>query len=287
MEITYGLEGGQTLTHNWEGQLAFLDTVHITLPAPGLSFWGGIDEAATFFARINSVNGGNDAYPDNNTMHSTVKLPRVFDIEQLLQFHFRTNNRASENRYAIRDAGGNIVLERDNMSNATIYKDDIELPPGCYTLQVEDSGDDGLSYWYWDAIGENVGSGSASFKRYINDAVQLTVKGFQSEFGRNLFFDFVMPMTSSNEDLTEARRFSAYPNPAHRQLTVELQGFKAQELRLQLYSLTGQLMAEEQLPHGGGTLIQHEMDVSALPAGVYLLKVQGQERVWTREVVKQ
>jgi len=287
LEIAYGLEGGETLAHNWEGQLAFLDTVHITLPAPGLSFWSGIDEEATFFAQVSSVNGGADEYQANNVMHSTVELPRVFEIEQLLQFHFRTNNRASENRYAIRDAGGNIVLERDNMSNATIYKDDIELPPGCYTLQVEDSGDDGLSYWYWDAIGENVGSGSASFKRYINDAVQLTVKGFQSEFGRNLFFDFVLPMTSNNKDLTEARRFSAYPNPAYDQLTVELEGFEDQRLRLQLYSLTGQLMVEEQLPRDGVNFVQHQLDMSALPAGVYLLKVQGRARVWTREVVKQ
>jgi len=287
LEIAYGLEGGQTLTHSWEGQLAFLDTVHITLPAPGLSFWSGIEEKATFFAQISGVNGGNDEYQDNNTMQSTVELPRVFAIEQLLQFHFRTNNRASENRYSIRDAGGNVVLERDNMSNATTYMDDIELPAGCYTLHVEDSGDDGLSYWYWDAIGENVGSGSASFKRYINDAVQLTIQGFQPEFGRNLFFDFVLPVTTSNEDLTEARRFSAYPNPAHNELTVELQGFEAQELHLQLFSLTGQLMTAERLPHDGSGFIQHELDMSALPAGIYLLKVQGQDRVWTREVVKQ
>ncbi len=287
LEIAYGLEGGQTLSYSWEGQLAFLDTVHITLPAPDLSFWSGISGRATFFARIDAVNGGNDAYADNNTMHSTVELPRVFDIEQLLQLHFRTNNRASENRYTIRDADGNIVMERDNMSNATTYKDDIELPPGCYTLQVEDSGDDGLYYWYWDAIGEDVGSGSVSFKRYINESVQITINSFQREFGRNIFFDFVLPMTTSNEDLTEARRFSAYPNPAHSQLTVELQGFGHQELHLQLYSLTGQLMAEERLSHDGRTFLQHELDISALPAGVYLLRVQGQERAWTREVVKQ
>jgi len=287
LEIAYGLEGGQSLVHNWEGQLAFLDTVHIALPAPDLSFWSGIEEEATFFALIGGVNGGTDEYPDNNIMRSTVELPKVFEFEELLQFHFRTNNRANENRYTIRDTDGNIVLERDNMSNATTYEDDIELPPGCYTLHVEDSGDDGLYYWYWEAIGQNVGSGSASFKRYINDNIQLTVQSFESEFGRNIFFDFVLPMTSSNEDLTNARRFSAYPNPAHNQLTVELQGFEAQELHLQLFSLTGQLMAEERIPHNGTSFIQHELDISALPAGVYLLKVQGQERVWTREVVKQ
>ena len=94
-------------------------------------------------------------------------------------------------------------------------------------------------------------------------------------------------MTSSNKDLIEARRFSAYPNPAYDQLTVELEGFEDQRLRLQLYSLTGQLMAEEQLPRDGANFVQHQLDMSALPAGVYLLKIQGQERVWTREVVKQ
>jgi len=47
------------------------------------------------------------------------------------------------------------------------------------------------------------------------------------------------------------------------------------------------LMTAERLPHDGSGFIQHELDMSALPAGIYLLKVQGQDRVWTREVVKQ
>jgi hypothetical protein len=289
LEIAYGIQGGATEVYEWEGTLEFLDTVHLTLPAPGLSFWNSANdsEIGTFFALIGAVNGAPDEYQDNNVMSSDFEMPTVFEFEELLQFHFRTNNRASENRYTFRDESGNIVLERDNMENATLYKDDIELPPGCYTLHVEDSGDDGLYYWYWEATNQGVGSGSAVFKRYINDNLQLSVRSFESEFGSSIFFDFVLPMTSSNEHLQAARRLSVYPNPASSHLQVELQGFDSQELLLQLYNLTGQLIQEVPLQHTGQAFIQHQMDISTVPSGLYLLKIQGENKVWTREVVKQ
>ena len=286
VEIAYGLEGGETMVYTWEGDLAFLDTVHVELPSPDVSFWTGAGDNATFFALIGEVNGSEDDYADNNYMSSTFEMPTFFEFEELLQFHFRTNNRASENSYTFRDSDGNIVLTRDDMENATLYKDDIELPPGCYTLHVEDTGGDGLYYWYWDAVNIDVGAGSAIFKRVINENIQLSVKSFEAEFGNSIFFDFVLPATTSNEDLTEARRFSAYPNPATDHFIVELQGFEAQDLDVQIYSLAGQLMTNESIQHNGTSLLKHEVNISTLPSGVYLLKVQGQDKVWTREIVK-
>jgi hypothetical protein len=287
LTIAYGLEGGQSEEYTWTGTIAYLDSVEIRLPAPELSFWASAGETPTFYAELVSVNGGLEDYADNNIMYSEVQMPSVFEFEQLIQFHFLTNNRASENRYTIRDAAGNIMIERDNMENATLYKDDIVLPPGCYTLHIEDSGDDGLYYWYWDAIGVDVGSGSAQFKRIINDNIQLTVKGFESEFGRSVFFDFVLPATTSNESVEKAQRLSVYPNPASSLLNVELQGFEAQELQLQIFSLTGQLVLSEMIDHDGAEFMTTNVNVSQLPGGAYLLKVQGQDRVWSRELIKQ
>lgn len=287
LTIAYGLEGGQSEEYTWTGTIAYLDSVEIRLPAPELSFWSSAGETPVFYAELISVNGGLEDYADNNIMYSEVDMPSVFEFEQLIQFHFLTNNRASENRYTIRDAAGNIMIERDDMENATLYKDDIVLPPGCYTLHIEDSGDDGLYYWYWDATGVNVGSGSAQFKRVINENIQLTVKGFESEFGRSIIFDFVLPLTSSNESIEKAQRLSVYPNPASSLINVELQGFEAQELQLQVFSLTGQLVLSEMIDHNGTAFMKAEVNIDQLASGAYLMKVQGKDRVWTRELIKQ
>ena len=287
LTIAYGLQGGQSEEYTWTGTIAYLDSVEIRLPSPELSFWSSAGETPTFYAELVSVNGGLEDYADNNIMYSEVDMPSVFEFEQLIQFHFLTNNRASENRYTIRDAVGNILIERDDMENATLYKDDIVLPPGCYTLHIEDSGDDGLYYWYWDATGVNAGAGSAQFKRIINETIQLTVKGFESEFGRSIFFDFVMPLTSSNESLEKAQRLSVYPNPVSSLLNVELQGFEAQELQLQVYSLTGQLVMTEKIDHNGNEFMKTNINIDQLVNGAYILRVQGKDQVWSRELIKQ
>jgi hypothetical protein len=286
LEISYGLEGGQTLTYDWTGSMAFLEEEVITIPSPDLSFWSSAGEEPVFFAEITAVNGNSGDYQDNNRMTSIVDMPTTFEFDELLQFQFRTNNRASENSYTIRDSEGNIVVSRDNMENATLYKDDIVLPPGCYTLNVQDTGDDGLYYWYWEATNQGVGSGSALFKRIVNDNIQLTVKGFESEFGSSIIFDFILPLTNSNKDILSAQRFSAYPNPTSDLLTVELQGFESAPLNLQLFATTGQLLLTKRLNHQGQVFYTEQLDVSQLPSGLYYLKVQTKDRVWTTDVVK-
>ena len=285
--ISYGLVDGHSEEYTWTGNIAYLDSIEIRLPAPGLNFWTSAGESPTFYAQLTSVNGGLEDYEDNNIMHSVVEMPNVFEFEQLLQFHFLTNNRASENRYTIRDASGNILIERDNMANATLYKDDIVLPPGCYTLHIEDSGDDGLSYWYWDATGVNAGTGAAQFKRIINDNLQLTVKNFETEFGRSVFFDFILPLANSNENITKAQRLSIYPNPASSLLNLELQGYEAQELQVQVFNLAGQLMLSQTIDHQGAEFMNANIDINNLASGAYVLKVLGKEQVWTRELIKQ
>ena len=218
--LEYRLQGGPALNYEWTGSLSFLDTAIVELPSPGMDFWNTVEEVGVFQVNILEVNGQADAYSPNNTAYSEFTKPILFEVERL-QFHFRTNLRASENRYTFRNAVGEVVLSRDNMQNSTLYVDDIDLPPGCYTLHIEDDAGDGLYYWYWDAIGDIRGNGQASFKRYFNEVIQLPLRSFESEFGSSITFDFIMPMTVGNEHLTQPRRFSAYPNPTPGKVVVE------------------------------------------------------------------
>ncbi|MCB0582697.1 MAG: T9SS type A sorting domain-containing protein, partial [Phaeodactylibacter sp.] len=283
--LEYRLQGGPALSYAWTGNLAFLDTAVVELPTPGMDFWNTVEEQGVFQVNILEVNGQADDYSPNNAGYSEFEKPTIFEVERL-QFHFRTNLRPNENRYAFRNAAGEVVLSRDNMQSNTLYIDEIDLPPGCYSLHIEDSAGDGLSYWYWDAIGDNRGSGQASFKRYYNPSIQLPVKSFESEFGSSIDFDFIMPVTVGNQELAQPRRFSAWPNPTPGELAVELEGFRAQEMQMEVLSLTGQVLQEQRWRHDGHSARQ-TLSLEAYPKGMYIIRLQGEDGVWVREVVRE
>ena len=66
-----------------------------------------------------------------------------------------------------------------------------------------------------------------------------------------------------------------------------MQGFENQQLQIQVFSMAGQLMLTEVIDHDGGAFVNTNINIAQLPAGAYLLKLQGAERVWTRELIKQ
>ena len=81
----------------------------------------------------------------NNTMTSTFELPDSYQPGIVLRV--RTNNRGFENNYKIRNSEGEVVLSRGGLNNNTTYSDTLNYPAGCYTLEMQDTGEDGLEFW--------------------------------------------------------------------------------------------------------------------------------------------
>ncbi|UOQ74815.1 T9SS type A sorting domain-containing protein [Hymenobacter cellulosilyticus] len=73
--------------------------------------------------------------------------------------------------------------------------------------------------------------------------------------------------------------WQAYPNPAHTKLQLEVPaGLGLHTLRL--FTSVGQLVRQQAI---AGT--RPELDVRTLPAGIYLLQVQGPAQVLSRQIV--
>lgn len=281
-EILYGVEGGLMATYSWSGNLDFLETTTISIPVTDYHFFETDSEEPTFFAQLQSVNGGTDEYANNDRMESAFTPARVLDEMDLL-LQIRTNNRPQENRYTIKDASGNVVLSRDNMSAATTYRDDIILPPGCYTFNFEDDGDDGLDFWYWALVGQNVGTGNLSFRRYANETIVLPVYSLENDHGDGIQVDFIIPGTINSEEVTQAQRLSVYPNPARSLAQVELTGFAGQEGRWQLVDLMGRVLQDHSFRAVGQEYLE-ELNLTALPAGMYVVRVVTEGRIYTQEI---
>lgn len=279
--IEYWVKGnGTTLTHTFQGSIQPGETKSIELPVPFVGFWK-TEEEQIFYARITTVNGQADEYADNDLMESPFELPLILDDQLDLILKIRTNNRASENWYTIKDQSGAIVASRYSMANNTTYVDDLNLPPGCYSLFFEDLGDDGLSYWF----DPSAGSGYVKVMHTFN-GIDLNLYSFLSEFGGSLRFDFVVGEITSTREVSDASVFSIFPNPAHQSATIELTGMEGGQVEIELTDVMGRsLMRESQEAQAG--YFRQEIDLHHLPAGIYWARVMIGKRVWVKEVIKE
>lgn len=283
LHINYGVQGGMSGSFEWSGSLDFLETAEVTLPVDDIHFWSTDQSDKIFEVTISQPNGGQDQYANNNYMTSSFAEAAILDDPDLI-LQTRTNNRGSENRYTIKDYNGEVVLERNNMSNGTTYSDEISLPAGCYSLDFEDDGDDGLEFWYWAVVGENVGVGALSFRRVITPTASIAVKTFDPDFGGGLKFDFVIPQSEAADEIEMPRRFSVYPNPASDEVSIELQGFPNQTFHVQLSDLTGMVIKESIIDHRFDTQV-HPFRLPDVAGGMYYLKIWNGKEVRVREIV--
>ncbi|MFT6360375.1 MAG: hypothetical protein ACJAYJ_004613 [Saprospiraceae bacterium] len=283
LEIEYTVKGGTPLTYTWNGTIVSNGTTEIVLPVETMTFWETPLEDNIFEAQIVTVNGGADEQPDNDSGQSTFTPAKVFDYDNPLEIQVNTNLVPSDNSYLIKDSEGNIVLERDNLNANAQYKDALDLPAGCYSFELEDAGNDGLSFWFFP----NNGNGSVRFNRIINGTIALSIQSFNADFGGGVQFDFVMPQLVGTEDLETYRLLSVFPNPTFDEVNIELHGFENDILTMELTDLTGRVLISKTLSNQGVNQHIEAVDLNDFAKGMYFLKVSDGERNWVRQVVKQ
>ncbi len=156
--VDYGLEGGGMSSYEWSGELAFLESETVALPAPD---WSGMSEGLRFVVEISSPNGGTDRHTTNDRLAVPVAAPHILPPEFLIEIETPGFGRAADNCYTVVDRGGFVVASRDSFEDNTSYRDRIVLEPGGYTFEFLDSEEDGLIRHWWlrgsapDSIGEN------------------------------------------------------------------------------------------------------------------------------------
>src|SRR5690606_6382595 len=209
--ITYGVSGGESLTYNWTGNLGIMETETVSLPVTSTEFWDG-DDNHVFEVSIGQPNGASDEYAENDTYKSPFNMPEEYPFDVIVWF--KTNNYPNQNSYTIKDINGEIVFEHDDLDAQTIYRDTMDLEPGCYTFEFLDTGNDGLSYWANTAQG----SGYLRFKENGGPMIE----SVEAEFGRSVIRAFsVGDFTSVYDHSPETPVVSVFPNPTKGRLNIE------------------------------------------------------------------
>jgi hypothetical protein len=195
---------------------------------------------------------------------SAFELPEILAKKPVV-IQVKTNNMPEENSYEVRDAAGGLVLARGGFSANTIYRDTLDLLPGCYTLRFMDEGF-GLSYWAWS----EQGSGTLQV-RYADGGL---VKNFNPDFGESVYWPFAIGGISTIEEKKYPIDISVYPNPGTGRVQVMVAQM-AMPYRLQVINGLGEVIAEQK---GEGTgLDLHEVQVHTGPGTYYV-------RVWSKSL---
>lgn len=266
-QIAYGDAAGWQSTFNWTGNLGFMKSQEVELPATVL--W---NNAGTFKASITQANGQADEYVPNNTFYTRYEAP--LSLPDSFVVNVRTNNAGAEYSWTIIDDEGNMVASRSGMANATEYKDTVRLGYGCYTFKLNDAGEDGLSWWANTAAG----SGFARLRRA--DASGF-LKTFGADFGSFVQEDFTVggALGVTNVAKQDAT-VKVFPNPAEDAAWLQVLLDKPEKIALQTFALDGRLVNAREL-QANDTFYENILDKS-MASGIYITRVTSKD--WSKTV---
>lgn len=275
--ITYGNE----IQLNWTGNLGFLEEEVVEIPVLDNGFWMDMDSTETFTAYVSNVNGvqGNDDYLQNSVKQVKFDAPEV--INGPFFVWLSTNNKAVENSYKLIDGSGNIIFQRTQLNNLTQYKDTFNLAPGCYSIIIEDTDHDGLSFWYSSQVeGETAGQMRI---RYVGGSY---IEMFPGDFGHYHRYDFSVGFGVGLTEQKLDHQIAVFPNPTKGETTIELSGFVNGKASLAIYDLMGRKMLTSPM-NSSHNFADCHLNLSDFPNGNYILRVVTNDQVYTKSMVKQ
>lgn len=267
--IDISINGNSPFSYSWTGNLGFMDEANVNIPVPS-TFWSSANlQNNTFTARITGVNGGADQYPHNNVYHTNFTMPDT--LPNQFRIIIKTNNRAIENSISIVNSLGQVSFTRNNFSNNVTTGNNISLPAGCYQLRLNDTGDDGLSFF-----ANNAGSGY--FR--IEDMNFGILKNFNPDFGDRVEYYFTVDQTTQLGENREVV-FEMYPNPFEDLVQIR---FNVNNYSWSIHNSMGQ-----QVKMGSVNNNQNwqEIDLSNLAKGVYFIELNHEGESLTRKLIKQ
>ncbi len=269
----YGVQGYAAQTYTWSGLLNSLHESDISLPLlSALDSVVGTSGTYSFSCTIAEVNGGTDDDVSNNVMTSSFVAAPVWPSP--IKITLRTNNEgANENRWVITDANDNVVAQRTGAANGTTYKDTLNLPRGCYKLQLFDSSCDGLSWWNFANYSPAITDGYITVAPVVGAA--LTMHGnpsgsYSNDYGCGFVQYFFLDSMASVTRITNVNEGSAfieaYPNPAQGLVNVDISGLQNVQGRIEIMDMAGRVVTSVACYDA-----HMQLNVAELSNGVYML----------------
>ena len=273
LDFSYEVSGGKTETYIWNGSIDPHKMSEIVLPISNEEFWMGNGENQ-FSVRISNPNGEQDQYDGNNVHTSQFDMPDLYSEDLVLWY--QTNLRASEFTLQIKDSKGDVIYSKENTANGTLYKDELNFPDGCYTLELTDPRNYGLSYWAVQAQGNG----------YIrlHNAEGQALKAFESEFGHKIVYSFSLGEVSHVQEENFEELVALVPNPAKDHVVIKMNNYELGKAEIQVFDLQGGLVWSDQA--NVGTDFDYSIDTRELTPGTYFITIRSDKHTISKQFVK-
>ena len=271
LNLIYNAEGEIVQTYQWNGSLEFMEKDTVVLPVDELSFWH--DNQGVFTVYISG-----DQNIENNMLSVPFQNVDVYPEGEPLIIKLWTNERAYQTSYTLVKEDGTVILDKDNFVNNTLYEEQVNLEPGCYKLEIQDSGDDGLEFW------ANPGQGVGSFSLKNSDGE--TLYNFDPDFGGFAIYEFGIGNITRLDEVKNPFTINVFPNPANDYLKINLKGKQSAGFDIYLTNLMMIPLIHKQVVAPGGEFSEF-LDIKKIPSGVYLLMVKYNDYKKVVKIVKE
>jgi hypothetical protein len=272
LKFEYGVSGGIQQFYDWNGEIKPHRMDTIVLPVTFSSFWLG-DTTQQFTAKLSDPNGLQDEYDKNNSYTTHINLPDFFDEPFVLVL--KTNNMAYRYSLEVRDVLGNVLVSRNNLDNNTIYTDTLDFPDGCYTIELIDEEDMGLTYWAYPEQG-------SGYLRLL-DMDGSIIKLFNSDFGRSIFYTFFLGDVSYIAEPNLDKLINIHPNPFSNEVYIDFEE-SDQSAVVSIFNLQGQLVHSENLNLNSTRSLR--IDFADKPSGLYVVNVYYGKNTIQKKIIK-
>lgn len=284
--ISFGIEGNYD-TFEWTGNLAFMESEEVELDYSDEQIYAGdTDAILDFEVTVGNPNQVMDENEMNNYGVSKFQRPPVYtygegdDDENELVIYLQTNLFPNETTYTLYDDDNNEVFSRDVFPEAlTAYRDTVQLNRGCYLFHLEDSDDDGISFW-----ADDDGNGDVRLRKVT--AGQF--KAFGDDFGKEIYHYFYWDTDLVNVDEQASiplPQLQVYPNPSEGIFNLKFKNFD-HRLNIEVYDVNGQIVHEEVFRNPGDRAMK-SINLKGLSNGMYSLRVLDGKEAVTRRIIIQ
>ncbi len=186
--IRYGLKDEPGFVFEWHGKLEFLEKEEVVLPPPD---WRDHEKSLIFEVQLLDPNMERDERPENNFLSSTVLPPEVLPNKFILYIEPNNLGRERDNEYMLTDDCGSVVYRREEFASDTLFRDEIELLPGCYEFRLTDKVEDGMNRHWWNYY-ENPDMIGKNGKVEIQDLKGNVIRKFPYDFGQEILYRFAV-----------------------------------------------------------------------------------------------
>jgi len=285
----YGVDGNYNETFTWNGSLANMASANVFLPI--LNTLKDLTGNHTFNVRIANVNNASDDDENNNTLTSEFLATPIYDYGRYI-IELKTPGRIGNQytnvvTYTVKNNTGSVLFNKSYNNISVVNKDIIDLPNGCYTLEVNVNYEYGLNFFNLMTKGHvrMYQVGNTDTLRLPMPKTDLGNTSLEANFGTGFKHNFSVRKDNvlSVNGVEQVMNVALYPNPATNQLQVGVFGLPTGAKKsVDIINVLGQVVYTTQFE---GTDVQ--INTSTLSRGVYSLVVKSDNAAKTQKLVLQ